>query len=755
VSNIDPALPASLQAALLEAIQALAPTRLEKNHTPSASSLMTSSETQPLDGSESADKLQLRADLWALFTAQCLSRHTDLVARRLRSQGHGYYTIGSAGHESNAAIALATRATDPALLHYRSGGFYIARSLQAGAPSDPVDDILAGMLAHTDEPIAGGRHKVFGHPDTAIIPQTSTIASHLPRAVGVALAIGRAKKLGVELRWPIDAIAVCSFGDASANHSTALGAINAASHLAYQLLPVPLLFVCEDNGIGISVRTPAGWIESSFCSRPGLRYVSVDGSDAVATLQACHEVVAWIRKTRRPVFLHIRTVRFLGHAGTDVERGYRSIEEIRSSFAHDPILGTAQALSQIGIEPTLSISEYRRCGEYVEALSTDRLARGRELTSAREVMAAIAPRPEPTIAPASSESIPFAPATGGSTLAQAINSALSTILEDNPDTLLFGEDVAVKGGVYGVTKGLLNRFGAARVFDTLLDEQSILGVALGTAVSGLLPIAEIEYLAYLHNAEDQLRGEAATLQFFSKGAYRNGMIVRVAGYGYQKGFGGHFHNDDSIAVLRDIPGLVIASPARPSDAAEMLRTLTLCARKFGTVGVIVEPIALYHQADLHNEGDRLWLEPVPETTESTAVSEIGTIRRYGPDDADVTIVTWANGLWMSLRVAARMAIEPDPIRCNVIDLRWIAPLPIDAILACNPSRILVVDETRRSGGVSEGILAGLIDRNYTGPMARVTSKDSFIPLGDAANLILLSEHEIEQGIRDLAARRSR
>ena len=140
---------------------------------------------------------------------------------------------------------------------------------------------------------------------------------------------------------------------------------------------------------------------------------------------------------------------------------------------------------------------------------------------------------------------------------------------------IFGEDVARKGGVYGVTRGLLNRTSSARVFDTLLDEQSILGLALGAGVSGLLPIPEIQYLAYLHNAADQIRGEGATLQFFSNRQYRNPMVVRVAGYGYQKGFGGHFHNDNSIAAIRDIPGVVIASPAaarrRRGDVAHLCR----------------------------------------------------------------------------------------------------------------------------------------------------------------------------------------
>src|SRR5207245_3680251 len=149
---------------------------------------------------------------------------------------------------------------------------------------------------------------------------------------------------------------------------------------------------------------------------------------------------------------------------------------------------------------------------------------------------------------------------------------LADALLANPKVLVFGEDVGVKGGVYGVTRLLQRHAGAGRVFDTLLDEQSILGLALGAAVSGLLPVPEIQYLAYLHNAEDQLRGEAASLQFFSTGQFRNPMVVRVAGLAYQKGFGGHFHNDNAVAVLRDIPGLVVAVPARADDAAAMLRT---------------------------------------------------------------------------------------------------------------------------------------------------------------------------------------
>ena len=161
-------------------------------------------------------------------------------------------------------MAAALRPTDPALaaLPLRR---LLPRTCPTGTrPRRRSATCSPGMLALADEPIAGGRHKVFGHPDLAVIPQTSTIASHLPRAVGVAFAIGRAKRLGVPTAWPADALAICSFGDASANHSTSQGAINAARYTAHQGLPLPLLFVCEDNGWGISVPTPSRWIETAF-----------------------------------------------------------------------------------------------------------------------------------------------------------------------------------------------------------------------------------------------------------------------------------------------------------------------------------------------------------------------------------------------------------------------------------------------------------------------------------------------------------
>jgi 2-oxoisovalerate dehydrogenase E1 component len=712
--------------------------------------------------------IQLAYDL---FTAQCESRHTDLAAKYLQSKGRGFYTISSSGHEGNAGVAAALRPNDPGLLHYRSGAFYCARAQQV-PDQNPVRDILFGVAAATAEPISGGRHKVFGNAALSIIPQTSTIASHLPRAVGLAYSLDRARRLARETPWPADAVVVTSFGDASANHSTLVGAFNTSSNTVFQGIGMPLLMVCEDNGFGISTRTPSGWITQRFSARPGLKYIAVDGCDVADVYDAAVQAVDYVRSTRKPAFLHLKTVRFLGHAGSDAEIAYRKQSEIEADYQRDPLLATARALAAAGFAsgPEL-LDRYEAVRALVAGVAEDALLQP-QLASLEEIVRPLAPSSPSEVAAAVAQTPDLDRSAvfgdrlpeheGPLTLAQSINRALHDELLRRPEALVFGEDVAVKGGVYGLTRGLHKSFTAARVFDTLLDEQAILGVGLGAGLAGFLPIPEIQYLAYLHNAEDQLRGEAATLQFFSNGQYRNPMVVRIAGLGYQKGFGGHFHNDNSVAVLRDIPGVVVAVPSHPSDAPALLRTLIASARIDGTVSVYLEPIALYHERDLHAAGDGGWLAEYrgPAEWEHEHIP-IGRSRRWviEPDDGghrepggDLTMLTFGNGVLMSLRVAKTLSQQG--ISSRVIDLRWIAPLPVDDILqeSAATGRVLIVDETRRSGGVSEGIVTALVDGGFRGAIERVTSADSFIPLGDAARLVLLDEPTVEQAALGLLGR---
>ncbi|WP_353890588.1 thiamine pyrophosphate-dependent enzyme [Micromonospora sp. WMMA1363] len=902
-----------------------------------------------------------------LFDAQVVSRQLDLAGRWLRSFGEGFHTIGSAGHEGNAAVAAALRPTDPALLHYRSGAFYCVRAGQAagadrtpedvprglpgqpagsavpsatavappsrdghpadvpgplpagpgqavvpGSPSsqdlascrdavvtraspgdptgstgltpergvasgpaapagpggattppplsavvanarsavdlddradarsaagpderprpaagsgerprpaagsdgaDPIGtaptgngpertaglgadrplapgyagaarDVLRGMVASAREPVAGGRHKVFGRADLAVVPTTATVASHLPRAVGLGLALERRRRLdGTDRQpggradtashtpWPPDAVVVCSFGDASVNHASATAALNTAGWYDHTGLRIPVLFVCEDNGFGISVRSPQGWVAATLRSKPGIRYFAADGTDLAGAYSVAAEAAAWVRRHRRPAVLHLSTVRLMGHAGADVEAAYRAGAEIAADLDRDPLLATARLLVGAGVATGAELlARYDEIGWQVRRIAEEVLDEPK-LADPAEVLAPLAPRRPARVARAVADASaraagPGAAAraeafggrrperTGPLTLAQSINAALADGLVEHPQMAVFGEDVGAKGGVYGVTKGLWERFGAARVFDTLLDETSILGLGLGAGLAGMLPVPEIQYLAYLHNAEDQLRGEAATTQFFSRGAFRNPMVVRIAGLAYQEGFGGHFHNDNSVAVLRDIPGLVVAVPARPDDASAMLRTCLASAAVDGSVCVFLEPIALYHARDLHIEGDGEWLAEYPEPGTWPSVHvPVGRARVYAVGSAeDVTIITFGNGVRLSLRAAAVLAEEG--VGTRVVDLRWLSPLPVADLIreSTATGRVLVVDETRRSGGVGEGVIAALVDAGYVGAARRVAAVDSFVPLGPAAGLVLVTEDAITEGARTLLAR---
>jgi 2-oxoisovalerate dehydrogenase E1 component len=334
-------------------------------------------------------------------------------------------------------------------------------------------------------------------------------------------------------------------------------------------------------------------------------------------------------------------------------------------------------------------------------------------------------------------------------LAIQINQALHDLFAKYPETLLFGEDVAQKGGVYTVTKGLQKAFGPRRVFNTLLDETIILGLAQGYANMGLLPFPEIQYLAYFHNACDQLRGEAASLQFFSNGQYRNPMVLRIASLGYQRGFGGHFHNDNSITALRDIPGLVVGCASRGDDAAMMLRTLAALAKVDGRVCAFLEPIALYMAKDLYEAGDGGWLTDYPAPDQALV---LGEERIYNADARDCVIFSFGNGIPMSLR-AARTIERQHGWSVRVVDLRWLAPLNEAAIArhAGECDRIIVVDEGRHSAGVGEGVITAIAEGGSGAkPLRRVVGADTFTPLAGAAFLVIPSEDDIVAAAQSLA-----
>lgn len=684
--------------------------------------------------------------LVSLFDSQLKSRLLDLLARELKEKGQAFYTIGSSGHEGNAVFGQVFPHTDLAFLHYRSGAFFIERSKQLKGEGGEYD-ILLSLMACKEDKISAGRHKVFGSLALNIPPQTSTIASHLPKALGAAISIRRAKELGLPSLLKSDSIILCSFGDASLNHASAQTTFNACGWLSANQCPLPIIFICEDNGMGISVKTPENWVKNSMKDRPGIHYIEVNGLDVAECYQATLKAQSIAREKRQAVFLHMKCVRLMGHAGSDIESQYLSNEAILAQEANDPLLITASYLIKNKLFTSKEIIQtYFKCKKKLEKQADSFLLKPR-LKSKEEVMESLIfsdSLSEPRLLPALTErkkmyGLKYAHLSKPKTLQQSINCALHDLMLQYPNTLVFGEDVGLKGGVYRVTADLQYAFGQRRVFDTLLDETTILGSAIGFAHNGFLPIPEIQFLAYFHNAEDQLRGEAATLSFFSNGQYQNPMVIRIPALAYQKGFGGHFHNDNSIAVLRDIPGLIIACPSRGEDAAKMLRECVRLAHQEKRIVVFLEPIALYMTKDLHQAKDNLWLTQYPDLTQHI---KIGNIACFG--SGDLLIISYANGYYLS-RQAAEVLLTEHHLSIRVIDMRWLAPLPMDALISevKTAKSVLIVDEGRKTASISEAIMTGLMEALDVLPkMARLTGEDTFIPLGDAWETVLPSKTAI-------------
>ena len=672
----------------------------------------------------------------------------DLKARLLKDEGKCFYTIGSAGHEGNAVFGHVFPFADMAFLHYRSGPFFIERSKQV-AGTTPIYDMALSFMASSEDPISGGRHKVLGSKELNIPPQTSTIASHVPKAVGTAFSIDRAKDLDIQERaLKGNSIVLCSFGDASTNHATALSAFNTASWVTSQGGHVPIIFICEDNGTGISVPTDDKWIEQNFNNRHGIDYIQTDGLHLIDLMIKSRRAEHDCRINRSPIFLHMKTVRLMGHAGSDVEVGYKSLSEIEATEFNDPLLHSARILMENGCLSADDILELYESSRAQVNHVFDAATLRPKLETAEDVMASITENRIERIAPKYPTKKDRAALFGKEFkrmgqpqhMAKLINYALSDILLRYENTLVFGEDVAQKGGVYHVTADLYKQYGIRRVFNSPLDETSIIGFGIGFGHNGFIPIPEIQFLAYLHNAEDQLRGEAATLPFFSEGRFTNPMVLRVPGLAYQKGFGGHYHNDNSLAIFRDIPGVILAVPSNGADAVKMLRTAVREAHENGRVVVFVEPIALYMTKDLHEPKDGKWNFEYPDVKEEIPVGEFAT---YGKGKA-LTIITYGNGLYLSLQAQKELEKKLKK-KIKVIDLRWLSdidmPKLLKAIGTCE--NVLIVDECRRTGCHGEGLFARLVSESKKPMNVRLhAAEDSFISLGVAATATLPSKESI-------------
>ena len=597
------------------------------------------------------------------------------------------------------ALAALTEA-DRVVATYRGHGWAIACGV-------PLRALLA-ELCHRPEGINGGRagSAFIMAPDYRFVMENSIVGAGLPIADGVAFA---AKRLGT------GGVALVSFGDGAMSQGAAHEAMVFAKALG-----LPVIFVCENNGWSEMTPTssmlPADRL-AQLAAVFDIPSVTIDGGDPLAVERAVGEAAARARSGGGPSFIECRVVRLMAHYTGDVEH-YRSAEERELDRERDPLRLARERVIAAGQATEAELDELAaRISRDMTSLGDELLALPEADGSAPVTVVAAGAVPAATAARPADE-------TRELTYAEAVNLALADELETRPETVVYGEDIAIPGGVFGVTRRLRERFGGDRVFDTPIAESAMLGTGIGSALEGLRPIVEIMWADFLLVALDQLINQAANFHYVTGGRRSVPLVVRTQ-QGATPGSCAQ-HSQSLEALLAHIPGLRVGLPSTPADAYGMLRAAVADPNPC----ILVESRALYQQRG-----------PVALTP---AAEPLGgaRLRRAG---GDVCVVTW--GTAVSRALAAAEAVAAEGIDAAVLDLRWLAPLDEDALFAAVAAaggRVLIAHEANVTGGFGAEVAARIVEKrlyDLDAPVRRLGAPDVRVPAGPKLQARLLPTAE--------------
>mmetsp|Transcript_13624 Transcript_13624/g.39691 ORF Transcript_13624/g.39691 Transcript_13624/m.39691 type:complete len:785 (-) Transcript_13624:37-2391(-) len=613
-------------------------------------------------------------------------------ARVASALGEGFYTIGPCGEELLAGVGLRLWGDDSVALHYRHLATQIARharyEAKAGGGRATVAECVPGLLldrargycVSMHDPVTGGAHCALGGGDHDFLV-TSTLASQATPAVGRAIAPGLAQHLGVDPAFPPKAVSYVSVGDGSVNNAHFLSGLNTANYITHRGFRCPVLFGVSDNGLCISLRG-YDWIDK-FKLTVGMPVIECDASELACVFQSTSKAVDTVRRTGRPGLLLFRNLpRRFGHAATDRQQAYLSAKEIQLLEEASPLAG---ACGRVVAEGLASYSELHAMLENIIA----------ETEHAFEVAAAepklsslgrehVLQRAYPLHAPpttAEANGIFQSPMTCDQedtaalgrrgAMRKLMNQGIAESLEKHANLVYLGEDVE-HGGYYLVTEGLANRF-PGRVRDMPPDETSLLGVGLGLAQGGLLPVVEIPYAKYLDCGADMFH-EIVTLQWLNQSprrqAHGNGMVIRLQGF--DKGvFGGNFHTHNSLPLP---PGLHVVSFSNGQDWIKGWRHAVQKASE-GHIVMVVDSTALLNRRHVHPEQlDGGMLLPKPEPGAMLGFDAVMHHPKVAPGQPDVAVVTYGNGV-LAAREAQLELSQDHGLAMQVLEVPCVSSVP--------------------------------------------------------------------------------
>jgi len=649
------------------------------------------------------------------------TRFTDKKVMNLLKQGKSFFHMSPAGHEAiQVACALEMKkGTDWAFPYYRDLAFMIAID-------DNLNDIFSHMLAKKNDPMSGGRQLPCHWASTKLnIPtQSSPTGTQFLQAVGTALS-AKLNNTG--------AVTYVSSGEGTTSQGEFHEAVNWASREK-----LPVVFVVENNkyAISVPVHDQSGGLDSSIAHMmagfDSLLRLSIDGTNFEESAHAAKKAFDYARSGKGPVLIEAHVVRLESHSSSDEQRKYREKESIEADKEKDPLKLITEKIIADSILSTTEIDNINvEMKKLVESAADFALAledpNGEDAD--KFVLDESGLR----------ESLEYEktrPSGNPIVLVDAINHALVEEMTRNEKIILFGEDVVDhKGGVFTATKGLSTKFGPKRVFNSPLAEASIAGVGIGLALTGMKPLAEIQFGDYIWPAFMQIRDELAAIRYRSNNIFSVPMVYRVPVGCYIHGV--PYHSQNIEGFFAHIPGLLIAYPSNASDAKGLLKT----ALRLNDPVIFLEHKGLYRQSYASSpEPDSDYLLPFGKANVVT-------------EGNDLSVITY--GVMVHETNFAVRKLREEGFSVEIVDIRTINPLDEKTIFESvkKTGKAIVIHEDTLTAGFGAEIVARITENCFEyldGPVKRVAGKDAFVPYHPILeNDILPNREKIYNSLKEL------
>ena len=613
------------------------------------------------------------------------------------------------GEEAIAAGVCATLRDDDVIASYHRGhGHCIAK----GARIDRMMAELMGRQTGYCQGLGGSMH--IADMELNIMGANGIVGAAMPLATGAGLA---AKLQGT------DRVAVAFFGDGASNQGVFHESLNLAA-----VWKLPVIFVCENNQYALSTsyrNTTAVSQVSNRAASYEIPGITVDGNDGVEVYLVLREAVDRARAGEGPTLIEAMTYRHGQHSLRVNLRDPRPEDELQTWLDRDPIARMEKRLTSEG---GFSDEQFDETTQAVDEEIETAVSFGRESPEpAVQVMldAVYAPHATYTEPGPESERMLSYP--------EALNEALDQEMLRDDRVFLMGEDVGATGGIFGVSKGLMERYGAERVRDTPISEATFVGCGVGAAIAGMRPVVEIQIFDFVALTMDMLVNQAAKFRFMLGGKPNVPLVVRgPQGGGIRLAAQ---HSQSLEAWFTHVPGLVVAAPSTPYDAKGLL----VAAIRDNNPVVFLEQKLLY----LGGTG------PVPEELYAIPLGK-ADIKRAG---TDATVV--ATSAMVPRALSAATVLERDGISVEVIDPRTLQPLDEETILGSvrKTNRLLIVHEAWVQGGFGAEVAAMVVDKAFDyldAPVARLGAPHTPMPYNDRLELeVIPSQERIVEAIRGL------